>query len=101
MPDLIPSYDRMCYVYRLPDDLANGYTFGGGVPISFLNVDWFQVTKVATQEEVENFVKKKNYVIPGRTYLVLVPGSPELCFTFKVEPEQLRAIDVSLSVYKA
>jgi hypothetical protein len=31
----------MIYVYRLPVKLSDGYCFGGGNPITFTNVDWF------------------------------------------------------------
>jgi hypothetical protein len=59
-------------VYQLPDNLSQGYCFGGGVPIAFLNVDWFDaLPEIERREELLQFIKSKRYFIKGRKYLLL------------------------------
>ena len=58
------------HIYMLPDRLNNGYCFGKGHPIPFLNVDWFDVVP-SHRTEVAEFVRRKSYFIKGRRYLML------------------------------
>ena len=68
----------MIFVYELPmrDKLANGYCFGGGVPINFLNVDWFSEDAVMSIKDCKSFIKSKGYYKPNARFLVLstLPG---------------------------
>lgn len=73
--------DQMLYVYRLPDKLSNGYCFGGWVPITFLNVDWFGGAPELPISDVVSFVKGKRYYDPTARFLVV--GS---AFAFTIEP---------------
>jgi hypothetical protein len=34
-------YNGMVYIYKMPAKPSDGYCFGGGKPITFTNVDWF------------------------------------------------------------
>lgn len=68
-------------VYELPDKLNGGFCFGGGVPITFTNVDWFNGQADMKRADVEKFVRGKKYVKPGRKYLVL-SDTPEFTFQF-------------------
>lgn len=69
-------------VYLLPPKLTNGYCFGGGVPITFTNVDWFGTTKGMTKEDLIKFIRTKKYcVYAGDRFLVMSDeGSPEFTF---------------------
>lgn len=78
------------FIYELPGTafLANGYTFNGGKPIQFLNVDWFEgynptKQRNASTDELNEFLGRKRYIKPGKRYLVL--GSPG--HTFVMEPK--------------
>ncbi len=69
----------MIRIYKLPQKLTNGYCFGGGHPIEFLNVDWFDGTVpaltgsyyTASRDELEAEVKRKKYYDPAASFLVL------------------------------
>ncbi len=83
------SQETFYHVYELPDrgDLAKGFAFNGGNPISFLNVDWFNgipafIGGPETEEMLRENLRTKKYIKPGKRYLVL--GSPG--FTFVMEP---------------
>lgn len=68
-------------VYRLPPKLTNGFCFGGGKPITFQNVDWFDVPPdYATRERIEKHVRSKNYFAADAVFLVLC-DDPRLTFT--------------------
>ncbi|RVC58716.1 MAG: hypothetical protein EOS81_05460 [Mesorhizobium sp.] len=70
-------------VYRLPAKLTNGYCFGGGVPITFLNVDWFEAPVEEGRDALTTFIKGKQYFTPDVRFLVLA-DDPAL--TFVIEP---------------
>ena len=80
--------DTMVYVYRLPTNLADGYAFGGGKPITFQNIDWFNGADGMDREMLEAYVRGKSYVKPGQTFLVMSPEN-DLTFTF-TQPEQTK-----------
>ena len=71
-------------VYRLPEKLTNGYCFGRGVPITFTNVDWFEIPLSEGREGVAKFIKGKQYYDPCTRFLVQ-SEHPDL--TFMIEPE--------------
>ena len=72
------------YVYRLPETLTDGFCFGGGRPISFLNVDWFETIASDGRAPLIMFIKAKRYYIAKARYLVL---SDHPDFTFTIEKE--------------
>ena len=69
------------HVYRLPEKLNSGYCFGGGNPITFLNVDWFGGPAEMTRDEIKTFIRNKKYCVSGHKYLV-VSDTPERTFLF-------------------
>jgi hypothetical protein len=78
----------MIRVYRLPDKLTDGFCFGGGQPIRFLNVDWFDEPPEEmgiTREGVEAEVRAKVYFDPAARFLVLDDRPGE---TFLIAPTQ-------------
>lgn len=82
---MFPPLDpKMVYVYKLPKDLSNGYCFGPGVPVTFINVDWFTADPNVTREDLQSFISKKRYIGPGETFLVCSPEL-DISFTFKGE----------------
>lgn len=72
--------DELIKVYRLPEKLTDGFAFGGGVPITFTNVDWFNAFEGMTREDLEAFVRTKKYFKSGGKFLVLSDS-----FTFQVQ----------------
>lgn len=71
-----PKRSSMIQVYRLPEKLTNGFCFGGGQPIEFENVDWFNAEPVRgsagpTEAQVRAFVMSKRYYDPKARFLVL------------------------------
>lgn len=74
-------------VYRLPEKLTAGYCFGAGVPITFTNVDWFDVPVGEGREALVEFIRSKAYCRPDARFLVLGDG-PD--FVFTIEPEAPR-----------
>lgn len=67
----------MIHVYEIPEKRSDGYCFNGGNPIAFLNVDWMNSPdEIAgmdpiSDDEMLNFIRTKQYIKPGRKYLVL------------------------------
>lgn len=81
IPDWVRrEQDLMIYVYRLPVKMSDGFCFGGGVPITFTNVDWFSGSAEMTRADVEKFIRAKNYLTPGHKWLVL-SDTPDFTFT--------------------
>jgi hypothetical protein len=58
-------------VYRLPGKLTDGYCFGGGVPITFTNVDWFEAVVESGTEDLRGFIRGKAYYDPTARFFVL------------------------------
>jgi hypothetical protein len=88
--------DVRLHIYRLPDALNDGYCFGGGNPIPFQNVDFFDVACACCsvkldgagqmrRDQIEEFIRTKRYFDPAARFLILSPpGHPALTFT--IEP---------------
>lgn len=69
-------------VYRLPEKLIEGYCFGVGVPITFVNVDWFDMPTSESRETLEKFIRRKRYAAsPADRFLVLCEEHPDFTFT--------------------
>jgi hypothetical protein len=93
----VDGWNNFCRVFELPKSYPSGFCFDGGKPVNILMVDWFnpvcdipqpavskevwkdkvgeiKVTEIDL-DELENtlipFLKNKQYVKSGRTYLVL------------------------------
>jgi hypothetical protein len=72
----------MVRVYRMPEHLTEGHCFGVGVPISFLNVDWFTHDPEEGRAPLEKFIRTKRYFDPGASFLV-IGDHPDLCFVME------------------
>lgn len=70
-------------VYRLPERLTDGYCFGAGKPIPFLNVDWFEALVSEGRIGLIEFIRRKAYFDGNARFLVL-GDDPQ--FTFVIEP---------------
>lgn len=72
-------------VYRLPErrQLTKGFCFGDGTPILFTNVDWFETLVEKGRDDLERFIRGKNYFNPVDRFLVLGDASQ---FVFTIEP---------------
>lgn len=69
-------------VYRLPEKLTDGYCFGGGKPIPFLNVDWFEAPVSEGRVGLIRFIEGKQYFDRSARFLVL-GDRPEFVFVIE------------------
>ena len=82
----ISSEENFLRVFEMPSTYPEGFCFVGGKPCELIMVDWFNAwnpdefkpdkfTVKRWQEEMKpqiiDFVKRKNYIKPGRKYLVV------------------------------
>lgn len=72
-------------VYRLPPKLTNGFCFGGGTPITFHNVDWFEAAISLGQEGLSDVLRGKHWFDPKIPYLVL---GDHPVFIFRLDAEE-------------
>lgn len=103
----VDGWNNFCRIFELPEHYPQGYCFGGGKPVNFQMVDWFnpvqgipqpavskeiwreKVGEIKTKETDENelretllpWVMKKNYLKPGRKYLILFDFGAAITFT--------------------
>jgi hypothetical protein len=83
--DYLAERQVRLHVFRLPDSLAEGYCFGGGVDVVFYNVDFFDAPWNIPREELIAFVKGKKYFDAARRFLIIAEREfPTLTFT--IEP---------------
>ena len=88
--ELYPGKDNFCRVFELPDIYPSEYLFGGGTPVPFLMVDWFQPWPEHFGNQPKNwddcaeplieFLKQKRYVKAGRQYIVVTTFGETLLF---------------------
>ncbi|PKR56385.1 hypothetical protein [Thalassospira lohafexi] len=68
---------RLYHVFRLPDELPEGYCFGGGKPCSFTLVDWFGLPPAGmfdgelTNDDIAKFLREKDYYKQGGNFVVI------------------------------
>ena len=83
---IINPNQNFCRVFQLPEQFPSDYCFGGGIPVTFVMVDWFnpmpqdlfygdkQVTLQQWEEEHKQplieFISKKEYIQKDKTYIV-------------------------------
>lgn len=79
-------------MYEIPIDYPSGYLFGGGKPVEFLMVDWFnpwpteyEGRTFETWQEVVEVLKPlmaaKAYVKPGRRYIMITDFNETMIFS--------------------
>ena len=107
MTYLVDGWNNFCRVFEIPESYPEGYLFGGGKPVNFLMIDWFNpvpgigqpaVTKEVWRKEVVEIETKeisinelqeslipwlleKQYVKNGRDYLILCDFGAALRFS--------------------
>ena len=103
----VDGWNNFCRVFEIPNSFPNKYCFGGGHPVNFQMVDWFnpveglgtpgvskkvwrekvgEIKTVKTTEDelrkdIIEFLMKKRYVKPRREYLVLCDFGAVIRFT--------------------
>ena len=101
----ITSVTDFCRVFRLPSNYPRGYCFGGGKPVEFQLVDWFNPfggtwnsteVKEVSDEEYRKHVNKLKEFILSKEYVMQFPKHKFLVLTdygdaFLVEPTGLTA----------
>jgi hypothetical protein len=88
--DFLTERQVRLHVFQLPDSLAEGYCFGGGVDVVFYNVDFFDVPWNIPREELIAFIKDKKYFDAIRRFLIIAERDfPTLTFT--IEPPETGA----------
>jgi hypothetical protein len=104
----IDGWNNFCRVFKLPKQYPGGFCFGGGLPVTFMMVDWFNpvpgilrpviskeewtkkfgaiefkiVSDIEIKTQLVSFLKEKVYVAPGETYLAVCNFG--LAFQFNV-----------------
>lgn len=87
---------NFCRVFELPDAYPAGSCFGGGHPVMFQMVDWFCPIPSEDMENdaikpwgdyvpfLKRFLKDKNYVKPGKQYILITDFGEVMLFTGEV-----------------
>ena len=75
---MIPWEKNFCRVFELPNNFPEGFLFGGGKPVTFKMIDWFNPIPEEGPDKWEDivpmlkeFLKKKRYIVPGKKYIVI------------------------------
>jgi hypothetical protein len=90
-----PTHDNnFCRVFELPETYPKGFCFGGGRPVNFQMVDWFEPwprsietgeLENRTWEEVQNmlinFLQEKSYIKDRHKYLVITEFNESFLFS--------------------
>lgn len=89
--NMISQSNNFCRIFELPDCYPKGCCFGGGHPVTFKMVDWFNPIP---SDELENmkpwqdyipllkeFLKDKLYVKPGKQYLLITDFGESMLFS--------------------
>ena len=94
-----PEDKNFCYIFELPEKYPEGFCFGGGRPVNFQMVDWFQPWPSKMIEDIHGirpkdwdevvqeiipWLQMKNYVKPGRQYLMITLFDESLLFSAPV-----------------
>lgn len=88
-----PFEKNFCRVFEVPDTFPTDFCFCGGLPTTFLMVDWFNPwpnslidsKECNTWEDVVDillpYIKAKKYIKPGRRYIIITEFDKILMFT--------------------
>ena len=103
----VDGWNNFCRVFALPEKFPSDYCFHGGHPVNFQMVDWFNPVpeinqpaiskkiwlekygKIKTKEVTEDdlreslipFLAIKQYIIPGREYLIICDFGASIKFS--------------------
>ena len=98
----IDSNLNFCRVFEIPNEYPEGYCFGGGTPVIFNMVDWFNPipspmmlpddVKVSTWQECEAALKEalshKAYLRPGFRYVLITDFNEAFVFSLADSPPE-------------
>ena len=91
--DKIDIANNFCRVFELPSEYPRGFCFGGGKPVNFQMVDWFNpiptedlhsgkdTTWIEYEVKLREFLKDKIYVKSGRKYILITNFNESFIFT--------------------
>jgi hypothetical protein len=89
---MIEENSNFCRVFEIPNTYPSGYCFGGGIPVEFQMVDWFNPIPLEDFEGekvrrwsdyvpmIKEFLLRKNYVKSNRKYLVITDFDESFIF---------------------
>ena len=93
----VDGWNNFCRVFELPEEFPSDFCFGGGVPVNFQMVDWFnpvpgigqpavskevwrkevgeiEVKNISIEDLIDSllpWLRDKKYIQPGKEYLIL------------------------------
>lgn len=77
----INEMNNFCRVFELPDEFPTGFCFGGGYPVTFKMIDWFnpipseKLDKNVKWEDyisgIKEFMLEKQYIKHGKKYILI------------------------------
>lgn len=102
----VDGWNNFCRVFEMPPEFPNDFCFGGGQPVMFQQVDWFnpisglpqpavdketwkenvgeiqveEFTEQQLREKVLPFIQEKKYVHEGRRYMVIFSFGAVIAF---------------------
>jgi len=78
---MINEMNNFCRVFELPDEFPTGFCFGGGYPVTFKMIDWFNpIPPIELNENtkwedyisgIKEFILEKQYIKVGKKYLLI------------------------------
>jgi hypothetical protein len=78
---IINEMNNFCRVFELPDEFPTGFCFGGGYPVTFKMIDWFNPISPTELNEnikwedyisgIKEFMLEKKYIKVGKKYLLI------------------------------
>ncbi len=109
----VDGWNNFCRVFRFPITFSSQFCFGPGIPTNFQMMDWFNpvpgienpaVSKEEWLKEVGPFtikeidheylekelvpwLRKKDYIKPGYTYLILCDFGLAITFSGTTDPQ--------------
>jgi len=93
----VTQENNFCRVFELPIEFPSGFCFGGGIPITFKMVDWFNpipapemgIEKLDTWDEYKPLILEwlvdKVYLKPDRQYILITDFGKTIVFNTKGE----------------
>lgn len=99
--ELYPGKNNFCRVFELPLEYPPGFCFAGGIPVVFTMVDWFNPWPAhyplssfmeeenypnsweECKEGLKSFLLKKQYLRPGRQYLLVTDFGETIMYSLE------------------
>jgi hypothetical protein len=82
-------------IFEIPDKISSAFCFSGGIPVTFLMVDWFYPIPQDDFEtglkdwnyyklQLEMFLSEKSYIKQSKKYLCLTDFGESFIFSKKI-----------------